>query len=44
MEITMDGASYICGDSISVIANISKPESVVQKKKNAVFFIQGVSM
>ncbi|KAL7460605.1 hypothetical protein ACHAXS_001049 [Conticribra weissflogii] len=36
MGIPMDGATHIYGDSMSVINNTSKPESVFKKKKNAV--------
>ncbi len=35
MGIPIDGATHIYGDSMSVIKNTSKPESVLKKKKNA---------
>ncbi len=32
------GATHICGDSMSVINNTSKPKSVLKKKNNAVYY------
>ncbi len=36
MVIPINGATHIYGDSMSVIINTSKPESILKKKKNAV--------
>ncbi len=38
MGIPIDGATHIYGDSMSVINNTSKPESVLKKKNNAVCY------
>ena len=38
MGIPIDGATYIYGDSMSVINNTSKPKSVLKKKNNAVCY------
>ncbi len=38
MGIPIDGATHIHGDSMSVVNNTLKPESLFKKKKNAVFY------
>ncbi|KAL7457926.1 hypothetical protein ACHAXS_000413 [Conticribra weissflogii] len=38
MGIPIDGATRIYGDSLSVINNTSKPESILKKKNNAVCY------
>ncbi len=38
MGIPIDGATHIYGDSMPVINNTSKPESVLKKKNNAVCY------
>ncbi len=38
MGIPIDGATHIYGDSMSVINNTSKPESILKKKNNAVCY------
>ncbi len=38
MGIPIDGATHIYGDSMSVINNTSKPESVLKKKNNTVCY------
>ena len=36
--ISISGLSYIYGDIMSVVHNTSKPESVLGKKSNSVFY------
>ncbi len=36
--ISIHGATHINGDSMSVVNNTLKPESLFKKKKNAVFY------
>ncbi len=38
MGIHIDGATQIYGDSMSVINNTSKPESVLKKKNNTICY------
>ncbi len=38
MGVPIDGATHIHGDSMSVINNTSKPESILKKKNNTVFY------
>ncbi len=38
MGIPIDGATHIYGGSMSVINNTSKPESVLKKNNNAVYY------
>ncbi len=38
MDIPIDGAIHIYGDSMSVINNTLKPESILKKKNNAVCY------
>ena len=38
MGIPISGPSYIYGDNMSVIHNLSRPESVLRKKTNSVCY------
>ena len=38
MSIPISGASYVYGDNVLVIHNITKPESTLNKKGNAIAF------
>ncbi len=38
MGVAIDGTTHIYGDNMSVIKNISKPESTLNKKSNAVCY------
>ena len=38
MEVPMKGASYIYGDNMSVITNVSKPESTFKKMSNSICY------
>jgi hypothetical protein len=38
MGITIDGPSYVFCDNQSVVANSSRPESLLKKKSNAIAY------
>ena len=38
MGVKFDGPTYVYGDSMSVIHNTSKPESVLKKKYNSIYY------
>ena len=38
MGVPIEGPSYIYGDNISVIYNTSRPESVLRKKYNSIYY------
>ena len=38
MEVPIKGASYMYGEDMSVVTNVSKPESTLQKKSNAICY------
>ena len=38
MGIPISGISYIYGDNMSVVSNTSRPESVLRKKSNSVYY------
>ena len=47
MGVPVEGPSYIYGDNMSVIHNVSKPESVLKKKSNSIcynFVCESVAM
>ena len=38
MGIPIKGASYVYGDNMSVVTNVSKPESTLKKKSNLICY------
>jgi hypothetical protein len=38
MGIPMKGASYVYGNNMSVVTNLSKPESTLKKKSNSICY------
>jgi hypothetical protein len=36
MGVTIDGPTYVYGDNMSVVHNTQRPESVLEKKSNAI--------
>lgn len=38
MGVPVTGPSYVVGDNMSVVANVSKPESTLRKKSNAICY------
>ena len=38
MDVPISGPSYIYGDNMSIIHNLSRPESVLRKKSNSVCY------
>jgi hypothetical protein len=44
MGVPMKGASYMYGNNMSVVTNLSKPESTLKKKLNSIFTMQYVRL
>jgi hypothetical protein len=38
MGVPMKGASYVYGDNMSVVTNVSKPELTLKKKSNSICY------
>ena len=38
MGVNIDGPTYVYGDNMSIIHNTPKPESVLKKKSNSIFY------
>ena len=38
MGVPVDGPSYVFGDNMLVVTNVSKPESILRKKSNAICY------
>ena len=38
MGVPVTGPSYVFGDNMSVVTNVSKPESMLRKKSNAICY------
>jgi hypothetical protein len=36
--VTLSGPTYVCGDKSSVVLNTQRPEYVLKKKSNSIFY------